>query len=109
MATEYLQFVGALVLFLGILIGSYWFVYVPNRSKKDQAQNALLLDLCQIISPRQRNGNEKLWVNRANLHSGASGPAVVELGTEASEEHEEAGWLRSTCSSLGRWCSFSGY
>lgn len=31
MATEYLQFVGALVLFLGILIGSYWFVYVPNR------------------------------------------------------------------------------
>jgi cbb3-type cytochrome oxidase subunit 3 len=33
MATEYLQFVGALVLFLGILIGSYWFVYVPNRRK----------------------------------------------------------------------------
>jgi cbb3-type cytochrome oxidase subunit 3 len=31
MATEYLQFGGALVLFLGILIGSYWFVYVPNR------------------------------------------------------------------------------
>ncbi len=31
MAAEYLQFVGALVLFLGILIGSYWFVYVPNR------------------------------------------------------------------------------
>jgi hypothetical protein len=28
---EYLQFAGALVLFLGILIGSYWFVYVPNR------------------------------------------------------------------------------
>ena len=36
MATEYLQFVGALVLFLGILIGSYWFVYVPNRSKKEE-------------------------------------------------------------------------
>jgi cbb3-type cytochrome oxidase subunit 3 len=31
MATEYLQFAGALVFFLGILIGSYWFVYVPNR------------------------------------------------------------------------------
>jgi len=25
-----------LVLFLGILIGSYWFVYVPNRSKKEE-------------------------------------------------------------------------
>jgi hypothetical protein len=36
MATEYLQFAGALVFFLGLLlgllIGSYWFVYVPNRS-----------------------------------------------------------------------------
>ena len=31
MAGEYLQFAGALVLLLGILIGSYWFVYVPNR------------------------------------------------------------------------------
>ena len=31
MATEYLQFAGALVFFLGILIGSYWFVHVPNR------------------------------------------------------------------------------
>jgi hypothetical protein len=30
-STEYLQFAGALVLFVGILIGSYWFVYVPNR------------------------------------------------------------------------------
>ena len=27
MATEYLQFAGALVFFLGLLIGSYWFVY----------------------------------------------------------------------------------
>jgi hypothetical protein len=36
MATEYLQFVGALVLFLGILVGSYWFVYVPNRTKKEE-------------------------------------------------------------------------
>ena len=31
MTTEYLQFAGALVFFLAILIGSYWFVYVPNR------------------------------------------------------------------------------
>ncbi len=31
MSTEYLQFAGAIVLFVGILIGSYWFVYVPNR------------------------------------------------------------------------------
>jgi hypothetical protein len=31
MATEYLQFAGALVFFLGILIGSYWFVYVPRQ------------------------------------------------------------------------------
>lgn len=30
MATEYLQFAGALVFFVGILIGSYWFVYVPG-------------------------------------------------------------------------------
>ena len=33
MATEYLQFAGALVFFLGLLIGSYWFVYVPDRGK----------------------------------------------------------------------------
>lgn len=31
MDTEHLQFAGAMVLFLGILIGSYWFVYVPDR------------------------------------------------------------------------------
>jgi cbb3-type cytochrome oxidase subunit 3 len=36
MATEYLQFVGALVLFLGILVGSYWFVYAPNRNGKEE-------------------------------------------------------------------------
>ena len=36
MATEYLQFVGALVLFLGILVGSYWFVYVPSRGKDEE-------------------------------------------------------------------------
>ena len=36
MATEYLQFVGALVLFLGILVGSYWFVYVPSHGKDEE-------------------------------------------------------------------------
>ena len=30
MASEYLQFAGTLVFFLAILIGSYWFVYVPG-------------------------------------------------------------------------------
>ena len=39
MATEYLQFVGALVLFLGILVGSYWFVYAPNRGQKDEEED----------------------------------------------------------------------
>jgi hypothetical protein len=36
MATEYLQFAGALVFFVGILIGSYWFVYVPRSSTEDE-------------------------------------------------------------------------
>jgi cbb3-type cytochrome oxidase subunit 3 len=36
MATEYLQFVGALVLFLGILVGSYWFVYAPDRASREE-------------------------------------------------------------------------
>jgi hypothetical protein len=35
MATEYLQFAGALVFFIAILIGSYWFVYVPNRGGRE--------------------------------------------------------------------------
>jgi hypothetical protein len=39
MATEYLQFAGALVLFLGILIGSYWFVYVPNRDSTERRED----------------------------------------------------------------------
>jgi hypothetical protein len=42
-STEYLQFAGAMVLFLGILIGSYWFVYVPNRgvdSGNDEREGA---------------------------------------------------------------------
>ena len=34
METEYLQFAGTLVFFLGIMIGSYWFVYVPNRGEQ---------------------------------------------------------------------------
>jgi cbb3-type cytochrome oxidase subunit 3 len=36
MATEYLQFAGALVFFVGILIGSYWFVYVPQSRTEDE-------------------------------------------------------------------------
>ena len=36
MTTEYVQFVAALILFLGILIGSYWFVYVPGRGPAEQ-------------------------------------------------------------------------
>ena len=36
MATEYLQFAGALVFFLAILIGSYWFVYVPQSRSSDE-------------------------------------------------------------------------
>jgi cbb3-type cytochrome oxidase subunit 3 len=39
MATEYLQFAGAIVLFLGILIGSYWFVYVPNRNNDESPED----------------------------------------------------------------------
>jgi cbb3-type cytochrome oxidase subunit 3 len=39
MATEYLQFAGAMVLFLGILVGSYWFVYVPNRGDSNEDEN----------------------------------------------------------------------
>jgi cbb3-type cytochrome oxidase subunit 3 len=34
MATEYLQFAGVLVFFLGLLLGSYWFVYVPNQGER---------------------------------------------------------------------------
>jgi hypothetical protein len=36
MATEYLQFAGALVFFLAILTGSYWFVYVPQSRGSDE-------------------------------------------------------------------------
>ena len=35
MTTEYLQFPGALVFFLGIRVGSYWFVYAPDRGERE--------------------------------------------------------------------------
>lgn len=38
MATEYIQFVGALIFLLGILVGSYWFVYAPTRRKGDDEE-----------------------------------------------------------------------
>jgi cbb3-type cytochrome oxidase subunit 3 len=38
-ASEYIQFAGALVLFIGILIGSYWFVYVPNRGNTERRED----------------------------------------------------------------------
>lgn len=34
MGSEYVQFGAALVFFLAILIGSYWFVYAPNRRER---------------------------------------------------------------------------
>jgi len=37
-STEYLQFAGAIVLMVGILIGSYWFVYAPNRRDSDDRE-----------------------------------------------------------------------
>jgi cbb3-type cytochrome oxidase subunit 3 len=37
-STEYLQFAGAIVLMVGILIVSYWFVYAPNRRDSDDQQ-----------------------------------------------------------------------
>lgn len=36
MTTELIQFVGAMVLFAGILIGSYWFVYAPTRRAQQE-------------------------------------------------------------------------
>ena len=38
MATEYPQFGGALVFFLAVLIGSYWFVYVPQTRQTDEGR-----------------------------------------------------------------------
>ena len=37
-STEYLQFAGAIVLMVGILIVSYWFVYVPDRRDSDDRE-----------------------------------------------------------------------
>ncbi|WP_268778291.1 hypothetical protein [Rubrobacter aplysinae] len=34
MGSELLQFAAALVLFVAILIGSYWFVYAPSRRRR---------------------------------------------------------------------------
>lgn len=42
--TEYIQFAGALILFAGILIGSYWFVYAPSRSSQDENRQRRLRD-----------------------------------------------------------------
>lgn len=39
MGTEYWQFGGALVFFLMILIGSYWFVYAPSRGNHRRDRN----------------------------------------------------------------------
>lgn len=41
MSAEVIQFIGALILFAGILAGSYWFVYAPTRSnyKRDRQRN----------------------------------------------------------------------
>ncbi len=39
MATEYLQFAGALVFFLGILVGSYWFAYAPDRGERAKSDD----------------------------------------------------------------------
>ena len=38
MSSEYLQFAGAIVLMVGILIVSYWFVYVPDRSGSEDRE-----------------------------------------------------------------------
>lgn len=45
MNTEVIQFIGALVLFVSILIGSYWFVYAPSRrnfNRRDEARRQRL-------------------------------------------------------------------
>lgn len=34
MGTEVIQFIGALILMVGILVGSYWFVYAPVRKER---------------------------------------------------------------------------
>jgi CHASE3 domain sensor protein len=37
-STEYLQFAGAIVLMVGILIVSYWVVYVPDRGGSEDRE-----------------------------------------------------------------------
>ncbi|MBA2442330.1 MAG: hypothetical protein H0V53_08000 [Rubrobacter sp.] len=36
---EYVQFVLAMILFLAILIGSYWFVYAPTRRRNRDSED----------------------------------------------------------------------
>jgi cbb3-type cytochrome oxidase subunit 3 len=38
LASEFAQFLGMMVLLLGILVGSYWFVYAPTRRRERQQQ-----------------------------------------------------------------------
>lgn len=40
MEIEYVQFVGALIFFVGILVGSYWFVYVPGRGSSSDEDDS---------------------------------------------------------------------
>lgn len=35
-STELIQFIGALVFLVGILVGSYWFVYAPIRRENQE-------------------------------------------------------------------------
>jgi cbb3-type cytochrome oxidase subunit 3 len=38
LASEFAQFLGMIALLLGILAGSYWFVYAPTRRSERQQQ-----------------------------------------------------------------------
>lgn len=40
MTTEFIQFAGAMIFLLGILIGSYWFVYAPIRQQERDEEAA---------------------------------------------------------------------
>lgn len=42
MQTEVIQFIGALILMAGILVGSYWFVYAPikNSDRRREQQRS---------------------------------------------------------------------
>ena len=39
MGSEILQFAGAMVFLIAILIGSYWFVYAPTRRKRRDSED----------------------------------------------------------------------